>query len=333
MTAETAGVPGSATLAPRLSVIVVTWNTRDITRSCLASLRAWMGAVPHEVIVVDNASTDGSADMLRWEFPEVRLIANAENVGFGRANNQAMRIARGQLFLLLNSDTLLVDGSVGRFVELVDSEPDVGIAGCRLLNEDRTTQWACSRFPSLRLALLEELALYKLLPRSVQGEILLGGYWPHHRARDVEAVWGAAMMVRRRGFEETGGFDEGIFMYGEDLEWCMRVRARGWRVRFHPECAVVHLDHRSAEQRYGEGRIDLSLQRGYDLYRARRGALLTAALVAVKTAGALLRVGYFGLRARRSGPNQAYHAAQTAFYRRVLSFNRRALAGKRVDLE
>ncbi|HSW31555.1 MAG TPA: asparagine synthase (glutamine-hydrolyzing) [Longimicrobiales bacterium] len=322
-----------STAAPRLSIIIVNWNTRDITRDCLASVRKWMRAVPHEVILVDNASSDGSADMVRAEFPEVRLIANAENVGFGRANNQGMRVARGDLFFLLNSDTLLVDDSVGRLADLVASEPDVGIAGCRLLNEDRTTQSSCGRSPSVGVSILEELLLYKLLPRRMQGELLLGGYWPHDRARDVDAVWGAAMMVRREVFEETGGFDERIFMYGEDLDWCMRARDRGWRIRFHPEGEIVHLDHRSSAQRYGDMRIDLSLQRGYDIYRERTGALATAALMGVKAVGALIRIGYFGLRGRRPGPNQAYYASQTAFYRRVLAFHLRALLGERLDLE
>ncbi len=318
---------------PRLSIIIVNWNTREITRDCLASIRTWMRSVPYEVILVDNASSDGSADMVRSEFPEVRLIANAENVGFGRANNQAMRVARGELFFLLNSDTLLIDDSLDRFVGLVAAEPDVGIAGCKLLNEDRTTQSSCCRFPSVGVSILEELLLYKVLSRQRQGEILLGGYWPHDRARDVDAVWGAAMMVRRRVFEETGGFDERIFMYGEDLEWCMRVRDRGWRITFTPDCRIVHLDHRSSAQRYGDKRIDLSLQRGYDIYRARAGALANVALMSVKTAGALIRIAYFGFRSGQSGRNQEYHRAQAAFYRRVLAFHVRALAGKRLDLE
>lgn len=317
----------------RLSIIVVNWNTREITRACLESVRHWVRAIPHEVILVDNASSDGSADMVRRDFPDVRLIANEENVGFGRANNQAMRVARGEYFFLLNSDTLLFDDSVDRFTEKVAAEPDVGIAGCRLLFEDRRLQSSCARFPSLRLALLEELVLYKLLSRERQGEVLLGGYWPHHRTRDVDAVWGAAMLVRRQVFEETGGFDERMFMYGEDLDWCMRVRDRGWRIRFHHDCSIVHLDHRSSAQRYGDGRIDLSLQRSYDIYRTRAGAVATAALMAVKTVGSLIRILWFGVRAKRPGPNQEYYAGQVAYYRRIVAFHRRALAGKRFDPE
>lgn len=318
---------------PILSIIVVNWNTREITRSCLASVREWVRTTPHEILLVDNASTDGSAGMIREAFPEVRLIANDENVGFGRANNQAMKVARGDFFFLLNSDTLVVDDSVDRFVEILARDPEVGIAGCRLLFEDGRTQNSCARFPSLGLAVLEELLLYKLLPRRLQGEILLGGYWDHDRARDVDAVWGAAMMVRRRVFEETGGFDESIFMYGEDREWCMRVRDRGWRITFRPECRIVHLDHRSSGIRYGDKRIDLSLQRGYDLYRARAGSLATATLMALKTVGALIRVAYFGARARWAGPDRAYYGEQEGFYRRVLRFHVREVTGRRQAIE
>jgi hypothetical protein len=141
------------------------------------------------------------------------------------------------------------------------------------------------------------------------------------------------MLVRRRVFEETGGFDERIFMYGEDLEWCMRVRDRGWRITFTPDCRIVHLDHRSSVQRYGDKRIDLSLQRSYDIYRERAGALATVALMSVKTVGTLIRSAYFALRSGQAGRNQEYYRTQAAFYRRVLAFHVRALAGKRLDLK
>src|ERR1044071_7080013 len=231
-----------------LSIIIVNWNTRDITRDCLRSIGEHVGGMAYEVIVVDNASSDGSAEMIRAEFPDVRLIANDDNLGFGRANNQAMRVARGDFFFLLNSDTVIFDDAVQRLVKFIADDLQIGIAGCKLLFEDRTLQGSCSRFPSIRCALLEDLMLYKLLPRRLQGEWLLGGYWPHDHARDVDAVWGAAMQVRREVFEQTGGFDERIFMYGEDLEWCRRVRDYGWGIAFTPEASIVHLNHKSSEK-------------------------------------------------------------------------------------
>jgi hypothetical protein len=317
----------------KLSIIVVNWNTRDITRNCLLSIREHVTGVDYEVILVDNASSDGSAEMVRLEFPEVRLIANDQNVGFGRANNQAMRVARGKLFLLLNSDTLVIDDSIQRLANFIESDSGIGIAGCKLLFEDRTLQSSCSRFPSIRLALLEDLMLYKLLPRPAQGELLLGGYWPHDRARDVDCVWGAAMIVRREVFEQTDGFDERIFMYGEDLEWCMRVRDREWRISFTPDSSIIHLNHKSAEKRYGDERIDLCHKRMYEIYRERSGAVATAMLMLIKTAGALIRVCYFGLRSMVKSSAQGYFSAQASFHNRSLKYHIRALAGRRLLAE
>jgi GT2 family glycosyltransferase len=314
---------------PKLSIIIVNWNTSEITRNCLASVRAHAPHLDCETILVDNASADDSVERIRAEFPEVRLIENTENLGFGRANNQAMRIARGRYFLLLNSDTLLIDGSLQRWVALLDREPAIGITGCKLLFEDLRLQSSCSRFPSLRVAMLEELMLYKLLPRRLRGELLLGGYWAHDHERDVDCVWGAAMLVRREVFEQTGGFDERYFMYGEDLEWCMRARDRGWRVTFTPVARIVHLDHRSSEKLYGDSRINLCLQRYYEIYRERSGGAAMSVLFVVKAIGAALRALYLGARARtRQGRAQVYFASQARFYARSLHYHvRAALAG------
>lgn len=312
--------------APALSIIVVTWNTREITRNCLASLRQH---VPwperYEVIVVDNASADGTAEMIRSEFPHAVLLVNPTNRGFGRANNQAMRVARGRHFLLLNSDTVVFDDSIPRLVDFLEEDARTGIVGCRLVFENRTLQASCSRFPSVRLSFVEELLLYKLLSRGRQGDLLLGGYWAHDRVRDVDCVWGAAMMLRREVFEQTGGFDERYFMYGEDLEWCMRVRDRGWRIRFTPACTIVHLDHKSSERMYGDERIDLCYRRLYEIYRSRSGPAATAALFALKTVGALIRTAYFRLRVLRAGSAREYSTSQARYYGRALRFHVLAL--------
>ena len=317
----------------RLSIIIVNWNTCDITRDCLRSLRRQVSGIAHEVIVVDNASSDGSVEMIRREFPEVRLIVNDDNLGFGRANNQAMRVARGRYFFLLNSDTLAIDDSIQRLVAFIERDSQVGIAGCKLLFEDLSLQGSCSRFTSIRVALLEDLMLYKFLSRRRQGELLLGGYWPHDRARDVDAVWGAAMMVRREVFEQTGGFDERIFMYGEDLEWCMRVHDAGWRITFTPDCRIVHLNHKSAEKKYGDERIDLCHKRAYEIYRRRSGVVLMSILLLIRTMGALIRVCYFGLRAMAKGRARDYFNSQAKFYGRSLRYHLRAISGRKLAIE
>jgi GT2 family glycosyltransferase len=316
-----------------LSIIVVNWNTREITRNCLRSILGNLSGIGYEVIVVDNASSDGSAEMIRSEFPEVRLFVNDENLGVGRANNQGMREARGRYFFLLNSDTLVIDDSVQRLVRFVEGDKGIGIAGCKLLFEDLTLQSSCSRFPSIGLALVEDLMLYKLLRRRSQGELLLNGYWAHDHTRDVDAVWGAAMLVCRETFEQTGGFDERIFMYGEDLEWCMRVRDAGRRITFVHDCRIVHLNHKSAEIKYGDERVDLCHKRAYEIYRARFGVAAMGLLMVIKALGALIRVCYFGLRAKRRGGARDYFSAQAEFYNRSLKYHLRAISGRKLAIE
>ena len=203
--------------------------------------------------------------------------------------------------LLLNSDTLLVDGSVAALVRRIRSERNVGVAHCRLVFPDGRQQHTVYRFPSLRLALLEDLGFYKLLSKRRQGETLLTGYWDYAEERDVDWVAGAFMLLPREVFEATGGFDERIFMYGEDMEWCHRIRDNGWRIRYYPDATVKHFDHSSAEIRWGDERIALCLRRQRDIYRERHGPLRAAALMTLRLVGAGIRTVYYSVR-RLAGP-------------------------------
>jgi GT2 family glycosyltransferase len=310
-----------------LSIIIVNWNTRDITLNCLRSIGENVAGLGYEVIVVDNASTDGSRQAISKEYPAVTLIANETNVGFGRANNQAMRVAHGRYLLLLNSDTVIIDDSIQRLVECLEGHPETGVAACKLLFEDRELQCSCYRFPSMRIAILEELALYKFLPRRRQGEILLTGYWPHDRERDVDWVSGAVMLLRREVFEETGGFDETIFMYGEDMEWCMRIADIGWAIKFVPDCEIVHLSHKSADLMYGEKRIALCHQRFFEIYQRRSGYLASKTMMLLKATGAFIRVCYFGSQVAASGNTTDYVRSQSRFYRNSLKYHVQAFFG------
>jgi asparagine synthase (glutamine-hydrolysing) len=295
----------TAVPAPDLSVVIVNWNTREILRDCLASVTEHLAAIPHEVVVVDNASSDGSADMVAADFPSVRLLRNSENAGFGVANNQAMRVARGEWLLLLNSDTRLVDDSVVELLRRAREEPRLGVAHCRLLFPDGRLQHTTYRFPSLRMAAIEDLGLYKLLGKRRTGEMLLNGYWDHDTERDVDWVAGAFMLIPREVFERTGGFDQRLFMYGEDLEWCQRINEAGWRIRFYPQASIVHLDHSSSEIRFGEERIALCLQRQRDLYLERNSRARGAAFMALKVVGAALRASYYSVRGSVGGADAA----------------------------
>lgn len=310
--------PDRANLIPELSVVIISWNTRDLTRAALQSVRTHLRALTHEVIVIDNSSSDGSQAMISEEFPEVVLLANDENVGFGRANNQGMAIAQGRWFLLLNSDAALIDDGVARLIARLRHEPTVGVAHCRLFSPDGTMQHTTYRFPSVGLAILDNLAVSRVLgARRRQG--LLGGYWDQSSERDVDAVAGAFMLVRREVYEQTGGFDERIFMYGEDIEWCARIRDRAWKVRCFPDVSVLHHDHASSEKLFGDARrITLSLAAQTALVKQRQGMVSSAAFVIILLSATTLRLAYYTVRARIPGSAGARFRAMLPFQRAVL---------------
>lgn len=232
---------------PALSVIIVNWNVRDLLRRCLHSLLANFPPGQLEIIVVDNASTDGSAEMVRTEFPMVRLIANPDNRGFTAANNQGLMVARGRCVLLLNPDTEVVGDALVTMAAFADAHPDVGIVGPQLLNPDGSVQSSRRRFPTLLTALFESTWLQPYAPRR-----LLEHYYvldcPDDEVQDVDWVTGAALMARREAVEQVGPLDEGFFMYSEELDWCRRFRETGWRVVYLPTAQVVHHAGKSSEQ-------------------------------------------------------------------------------------
>lgn len=265
--------------ASRLDVVIVNWNTRDLLRDCLASISAGADGLAHEVWVVDNASSDGSVEMIRREFPTVHVIANPRNMGFSAANNAAIRASTCDHVLLLNSDTIVLPGALRRALERSEQE-DVVVAA-RLLNADRSLQISCFRFPSLSLEILESLYLYRLMPRPLRGELLLGGYWGHDSDRLVDWALGAFLLVRRRAIELAGSLPEEHFLFGEDTEWCYRLRRIGFPVRYCRDVEVVHLGNQSAGQRPAAWRVEkthLAKRQFLELRRGRAYARLVMTL-------------------------------------------------------
>jgi asparagine synthase (glutamine-hydrolysing) len=294
-----------------LSVIIVNWNTQEKLHDCLSSIERHLAHTDHEVIVVDNDSSDGSPEMVAERFPRMRLLRNEENVGFGRANNQAMRVARGRWHLLLNSDTELLDDSVEQLVQRARDVPGLGVAHCKMILPDGRTQHSVYRFPTLRMAMIEDLGLYKLMSGAQAGEELLSGYWSYDEERDVDWVAGAFMLMPREVFETTGGFDERLFMYGEDLEWCYRIHDAGWRIRYFPDASIKHHDHASSELRWGDERIAICLRRQRDIFRERHGGANSAVLMALRITGQTLRTAYYSLRVNVGPRREAYRDMQS----------------------
>lgn len=231
-----------------VSVIIVSWNTKDKLNDCLNSIYRQAPKLTYEIIVVDNASDDGSAGMVKREFPEAFLLQNDENRGFAAANNVGTAVAKGRYILLLNSDTIVLDNAIGQVVSFADSYPESAVVGCKVLNPNGTLQRTCFMFPSLLNMLLSSTYLYKLFPRSKFFGREQMTWWDRDDVREVDVVTGCFMLVRREAVEQIGLLDERFFMYGEETDWCYRFKQAGWKVVFTPAAEIIHLGGESSKQ-------------------------------------------------------------------------------------
>ncbi|HWP84932.1 MAG TPA: glycosyltransferase family 2 protein [Terriglobia bacterium] len=227
-----------------ISVIVVSWNSKGHLERCLESLTRTPCSRSVEIIVVDNGSADGSPEMVESRFPQARLIRNRENLGFAKANNQAIRVSRGRYISLVNSDVEVLPGCLDKLAEFLDQNPKVGNVGPRVLNPDRTLQSSCRRFPSLWNNFCSAAGLATLL----RGSRLFCGehmrYFRYDRTLPVDVLVGCFWMMRREALESVGPLDEEFFIYAEDVDWCRRCRQAGWEVVFFPGAEAIH--HRAA---------------------------------------------------------------------------------------
>lgn len=231
-----------------VSVVVVAYNVREHLERCLSAVAG--GA--HEVVVVDNASTDGSAELVRERFSSVRLLELPENRGFGAANNAGMEAASGRWFLLLNPDAWPVEDGIEKLVAFADARPRAGVVGPRLRNPDGSLQASVRGHPTLWRLATEYLFLRRLAPGSRALNAFYGAGFDHQREREVEVLKGAVLLLRRTAAEEVGGFDPDFFMFGEEMDLCYRVRQAGWSVLFTPEAEFVHVGGASTGARWGE---------------------------------------------------------------------------------
>lgn len=224
-----------------LSVVILTWNAKRLLRRCLESVFIETQGLDFEAIVVDNASTDGTAEMLTREFPQVLLIRNPENAGFSRGNNVGINRSMGRYVLILNVDTVISDNALDKMVAFMDRTPLAGAAGCKLLNEDLTHQPSCMRFHRIRDELLVNLPLGRLLLPTRFRKGPYRHYEGIDRTTTVDVIRGAFMMVRREVIQQVGGFDEQFLYYCEEQDWCKRIWENGWEVYYYPHAEVIHL--------------------------------------------------------------------------------------------
>lgn len=272
----------------RLSVVIVSWNTRDLLRACLKSLAAQAADPGFDIWVVDNASADGSAEMVRREFPSVRLIANDRNLGYARANNQAIRQCPGRDIFLLNPDTEVRVGALAALAAGFSLDSRIGIIGCRLLNSDGSWQPSCRRFPSWRTAFSGDLWVRRQRPEE---------------KRRVDWVSGAAWAVRQEVWDKIGLLDENLFLFSEEIDLCRRADRAGFQTVYWPEAVVVHHHGMSVKQWSGDEYIQLNKSLFY-YFRKNHGPLSAAVFRGLTVLGWLARLAKWKISARSDKNNE-----------------------------
>jgi GT2 family glycosyltransferase len=284
--------PAALRMPLELSIVIVTWNCRDFAVECLRSLST-LGDIPFEVIVVDNASSDDTVETIARLFPDVRLIKSASNLGFARANNLGIRASIGRRIALINPDVVLLDGCIARALDVMATEPSIGMLGPRMLGADgRTSRSGMSR-PSLWNSLCDALVLHKIFAHSK----LFGGQMMAHFSwdvrTDVDVLNGWFWLIRREALHDVGLLDEQFFMYGEDLDWCKRFRDKGWRIVFAPDAAAIH--YGGGSSRTAPIRFYLEMQRAnLQYWRKHHGLMARGCHIVIVAVHHAVRVAAYG---------------------------------------
>ena len=287
-----------------IAVIIVNWNAREDLRVCLASLDAEpRPRVSYAVWVVDNASEDGSAAMVAAEFPGVHLITNSENLGFSKANNQAIARTESRYVFLLNSDAAIHPGALDALAAYANSHAQAGILGPKVLNPDGTLQYSCRRFPSLGAGFFRNTYLGRLFPNNSYARDYLMTDFDHNRDKGVDWVSGCAMLIRRETIDQIGALDERFYMYCEDVDICQRVWDSGQEVVYVPEAVVTHAIGRSSDK--NADKMIVEFHRSwyeYDLKRhPRSSAMRRAAVYSGLWLRAAVRIAKRRTAGRRAG--------------------------------
>jgi len=231
-----------------LSIIIVNWKVKDLLEKCLSSIFEQTKNISFEVFVVDNNSGDGSAEMVREKFPQVDLTAGAENLGFAKGNNLAIKKSRGRYILLLNPDTEILDNALEKMVRFMDTHPECGVGGCKLLNLDLSLQPSVRAFPDLVSQVFILLKIHHLFPHSKAMHKYLVQDFDYEKTQEVDQVMGAFMMIRREVIEKIGMLDENFWIWFEEVDFCKRAKEAGFKILYTPEAKIIHLYGQSFKQ-------------------------------------------------------------------------------------
>lgn len=272
-----------------LSIIIVNWNTCELLHQCLTAVYDHITGLDFDVWVVDNASTDGSQAMVRQQFPGLHLIENSDNLGFARANNQALRQVHSEYALLLNSDAMVTTGSVEALISCGGAHPDAGVCGGMLLNPDGSFQASYARFPTLWSEFLHLFSIRTFFGDHSYPSVPLEKSMIN---REVDWVGGACFLVRREAREAIGLLDESYELYGEELDWCLRMWQAGWKVRYCPDARVIHHGGQSTRSipLWKMQQIYKSKLRYFEKYLGRSSRRILTSMIRLSC---LLKAGYF----------------------------------------
>ncbi|NUM25381.1 MAG: glycosyltransferase family 2 protein [Candidatus Buchananbacteria bacterium] len=233
---------------PELSIIIVSWNVKDLLKKCLQSIEKYRNKLAVEIIVVDNASKDGTVEMLKTEFPDVRLITNSNNLGFAAANNQGILRSQGDYILLLNPDTEVIKDTLNKMLNFIKIRPQIGILGCKHLNPDWTLQPSVRRFPAFWAIFFILTKLYKIFPNIPPIYYYFAEDFNYKISQPIDQVAGSCMMIRRQTIEEIGLLDERFFIWFEEVDLCKRSKDAGWEVWYTPDAELIHYGGQSFRQ-------------------------------------------------------------------------------------
>lgn len=278
---------------PVVSVVVVTWNGKQYAMECLKSLLALESKLDLQVVVVDNASTDGTPDAIREQFPRVELVQNPNNLGFAKANNMGISRSNGRYVCLVNSDVVVTQRCFEKMIAFMDANPGIGLLGPKMLSPDGGIGPSVMRLPTVGNSLCCALGLHSVFRRSD----VFGGYlipnFPYNAIADVEVLTGWFWMVRRSALAQVGDLDERFFMYGEDIDWCHRFLKAGWRVVFYPEAEALHYGAASSSQ--APARFYVEMRRAnLQYFKKHYGRLRTAGYVLTTWVHELVRLLAYG---------------------------------------
>lgn len=311
-------------MTPHVSVAVVSWNTRELLAACLESLHPDFDAGTASVWVVDNGSTDGSAEMVERRFPWVRLVASDENRGFGAAVNLIAERVDDPWIAAANADIALRPGALETLLRTGEADARAGAIAPRLVMPSGETQHSVHPFPSLRLGLAFNLGAARVIP-GLGDRLGLEGYWDASRSRRVDWAHGAFLLVRRQAFRRVGGFNPAQWMYAEDLDLCWRLRQAGWLTLYEPAAVVQHEVSAATRQAFAEERDRRHIAAAYRWMAERQGRAAATAYAVVNWLGSAVR--WLALTPLAHAKPEVY-AARRARLRRYAGFHWRGLGAR-----